>query len=106
MLIHTDLGTVGRRAQEKLQAAADRTGSRRGRRRRLGRPARRREDEDEALAAYNDRLAQLASGAARRGGTDERDRHPEPISDAPVDAPSGSASWWRPATSTARTRGG
>ena len=61
MLIHTDPGTVGRRAQEKLQAAGQTgpgpdgvaggasVGS-----------ARRREDEDDALAAYNDRLAALA----------------------------------------------
>jgi hypothetical protein len=64
MLIHTDPATVGRRAQEKLAAAragatgasadgaADLSGG-------TG-TVRHREDEDDALAAYNDRLATLA----------------------------------------------
>ena len=60
MLIHTDPDTVGRRAQRRLEttratdealgAAAPPAGV-----------ARRPEEEDEALAAYNDRLANLAS---------------------------------------------
>ncbi|HVX20792.1 MAG TPA: hypothetical protein VHB02_05555 [Acidimicrobiales bacterium] len=52
LLLHTDPDTVGRRAQAKL--APDRSGANPG-------PVRRREDEDEALAAYNDRLADLAT---------------------------------------------
>ena len=80
MLIHTDLDTVGRRAQEKLAVArrqaatADGTGQAAGQATTgdegdpttigpepLTGPVRRREDEDEALAAYNDRLADLAN---------------------------------------------
>lgn len=59
-LVHTDPEQVGRRAQERLRRApavarpapspGDTTA-----------PVRRREDEDEALAAYNDRLAELAT---------------------------------------------
>lgn len=68
-LVHTDPDTVGRRAQERL-VAADRgaeqgsgaTGGGAGAPDE-GQPARRREDEDEALAAYNDRLAELAARA-------------------------------------------
>ena len=58
MLIHTDPETVGRRAQLRMEAA-----------RAAGtddempaQPTRHREEEDEALAAYNDRLARLAGG--------------------------------------------
>lgn len=85
MLIHTDPDTVGRRAQEKLaaansptpnSAAADSaatdgptpsrttTGEAEGVGT-MGAPlpptARRRDEEDDALAAYNDRLADLAT---------------------------------------------
>jgi hypothetical protein len=51
-LIHTDFDTVGARAQQhaiesgEVEAPAE--------------PERRREEEDEELAAYNDRLAELA----------------------------------------------
>jgi hypothetical protein len=63
MLIHTDPETVGRRAQQRIEAEqrqeegieAEATGGGVP-----GQPHRRREEEDEALAAYNDRLAQLA----------------------------------------------
>jgi hypothetical protein len=61
-LIHTDPETVGRRAQERMAAAAQGesvAGSKDPSAPRQ--PARRREEEDEALAAYNDRLAELAS---------------------------------------------
>ena len=80
LLIHTDPDTVGRRAQEKLiaarrPAAPDDEAAPGG----AGTagdgatmaddvpvagadgPVRRREEEDEALAAYNDRLAELAA---------------------------------------------
>jgi len=52
--LHTDPETVGARAQRRLEAAV----------RQQGKPVaatRRREEEDEALAAYNDRLAELAA---------------------------------------------
>lgn len=54
-LVHTDPGTVGRAAQRRLAAlpqspVAAPAG-----------PVRHREDEDEALSAYNDRLAELAA---------------------------------------------
>jgi hypothetical protein len=79
-LVHTDPGTVGRQAQERMAAArAARSGTEppgtlathapaattAGPVPAAGSPVaasvRRREDEDEALAAYNDRLARLAS---------------------------------------------
>ncbi|MGH9088831.1 MAG: hypothetical protein ACRDYZ_12110 [Acidimicrobiales bacterium] len=63
-LVHTDPSTVGRQAQARLQAvqadAAASTGA-------VGSgmgataPVRRRDQEDDALAAYNDRLADLAT---------------------------------------------
>ncbi|MGH9082700.1 MAG: hypothetical protein ACRDY3_08590 [Acidimicrobiales bacterium] len=49
-LVHTDPSKVGRRAQERLKAAAPTAG-----------PERRRDEEDEELAAYNDHLAELAT---------------------------------------------
>ena len=54
-LIHTDPETVGARAQRRMEAARAKAGIP---------PAiaeRRREDEDPELAAYNDRLAELAA---------------------------------------------
>lgn len=85
-LLHTDPQTVGRRAQDRLRAAqasgaSPATGNSRASGAALttatgspavvvgapGTPAppsaavRRRDDEDEALAAYNDRLAELAT---------------------------------------------
>ncbi len=53
-LLHTDPENVGRRAQARLaaKAAADGTVP--------GAPQRHTEEEDDALAAYNDRLARLA----------------------------------------------
>lgn len=69
-LIHTDPDTVGRRAQDRM-AAATGTGDGEGRSEDAAaagggapvgqQPLRRREEEDEALAAYNDRLADLAA---------------------------------------------
>ncbi len=68
-LVHTDPDTVGRRAQERM-AAAGPTGRAQGSEDVTAagatvsaehQPLRRREDEDEALAAYNDRLAELAA---------------------------------------------
>jgi hypothetical protein len=56
-LVHTDPDTVGRRAQEKLLDARSEAGSTTPP---ATEPARRRESEDDALAAYNDRLADLA----------------------------------------------
>jgi DNA-binding transcriptional regulator of glucitol operon len=55
VLIHTDPETVGARAQRRLLAV-------RGPGNSAGSPPapRRREDEDEALSAYNDQLAALA----------------------------------------------
>lgn len=65
-LLHTDPDAVGRRAQERMAAAAQVSAQ-------AGtndadaavvdgqQPARRREEEDEALAAYNDHLAELAA---------------------------------------------
>ena len=54
--IHTDPETVGLRAQRRLEAAQAPVGA----------PAvatgRRYDDEDAELAAYNDRLAELAAG--------------------------------------------
>jgi len=90
LLLHTDPDTVGRRAQEKLAAqlaaeraaqlaaakvggpsgesSADPTAESTAAKAQAAAqaavemaPARRREDEDEALAAYNDRLADLAT---------------------------------------------
>ncbi len=55
-LVHTDPATVGRAAQARLARAT----SLRGDPLHAG-PVRRREDEDEELAAYNDRLARLAA---------------------------------------------
>lgn len=59
-LVHTDPGTVGRKAQERLAAASQGTGS--------GpeeiaptHHVRRREEEDPELAAYNDRLERIAA---------------------------------------------
>jgi hypothetical protein len=66
-LVHTDPDTVGRRAQERLVAASRGAGAGSGATGGSvdapddGQPARHREDEDEALAAYNDRLAELAA---------------------------------------------
>ncbi|MGH9006356.1 MAG: hypothetical protein ACRDV6_01370 [Acidimicrobiales bacterium] len=56
-LIHTDPDTVGARAQRRMQLARAKAGIE---------PAaaeRHREDEDAELAAYNDRLAELAAAA-------------------------------------------
>lgn len=56
-LLHTDFTAVGRRAQARMEAtpAGDEpAASSAGR-------VRRREDEDEELRAYNDRLAELAA---------------------------------------------
>ena len=55
MLIHTDYDNVGARAQRK---AARRQG--RGANETPPMPPRRIDEEDEELAAYNDRLAELA----------------------------------------------
>jgi hypothetical protein len=54
-LVHTDPATVGARAQRALASARAEQG--------LADPgpARRRDEEDEELAAYNDRLAALAA---------------------------------------------
>ena len=63
-LVHTDPEQVGRRAQERLRRVpavatpAAPAGS-------ATAPVRRREDEDEALTAYNDRLAELAAKGPR-----------------------------------------
>jgi len=54
-LIHTDPETVGARAQRRIAASRARAGVA------PQAPQRRREDEDEELAAYNDRLAALAA---------------------------------------------
>lgn len=53
-LVHTDPAVVGRSGQE-LALAADGTGTD------TAVPPRRREDEDDELRAYNDRLARLAA---------------------------------------------
>lgn len=53
-LIHIDPETVGRRAQEKLGAATGAGGE-------GTQPDRRREDEDDELAEYNDQLAALSA---------------------------------------------
>jgi hypothetical protein len=61
MLIHTDPGTVGRRAQQWLESKAPDAGG-------TGQPVappRRRDEEDEELAAYNDQLAELSSRGPR-----------------------------------------
>jgi DNA-binding transcriptional regulator of glucitol operon len=62
VLLHADPENVGRRAQEKLAAAAvladDGPGAAASA---AGVPVRNRDEEDEALAAYNDRLAELAA---------------------------------------------
>lgn len=57
MLVHTDPETVGRRAQQRMAAGDGPTAGPA----REPIPPRRREEEDEALAAYNDRLAELAT---------------------------------------------
>lgn len=57
-LVHTDPDTVGARAQRKIEQAQLKSGTT------PQRPQRRREEEDQELAAYNDRLAELAE----RGG--------------------------------------
>ena len=55
VLLHTDPETVGARAQRRARAeVGSEGGAPEG-------PERRREDEDEVLAAYNDRLAALAA---------------------------------------------
>lgn len=57
MLIHTDPRTVGRQAQQQLEALPPEEGG-------TGAPSlppRRLEEEDAELAAYNDRLAELSS---------------------------------------------
>jgi hypothetical protein len=63
MLIHTDPDTVGRRAQQKIEAARHSAAGDAGNREEAAPelPARRRDEEDEDLAAYNDRLAGLAA---------------------------------------------
>ncbi len=61
VLVHTDPDTVGARAQRAARVAAERSG-----RAPTEVNPRRRDEEDEALAAYNDRLAQLAAGDARK----------------------------------------
>jgi hypothetical protein len=65
-LVHTDPGTVGRRAQERMAAATamvEGAGAAGGASdaTRPAAPVRRRGDEDPELAAYNDRLARLAA---------------------------------------------
>jgi hypothetical protein len=52
--IHTDPDTVGARAQQHMREASELAGIA------PVTATRRREDEDEELAAYNDRLARLA----------------------------------------------
>lgn len=54
-LVHTDPETVGARAQRRMELARAKAG--------IAPPVaeRRREDEDPELAAYNDRLAELAA---------------------------------------------
>ncbi len=52
-LLHTDPDTVGARAQRRMEAERSVQ--------RPAAPVRRAEEEDEALAAYNDRLAELAT---------------------------------------------
>jgi hypothetical protein len=54
-LVHTDPDTVGARAQRRMEEARVRAGEV------APRPQRRRDEEDEELAAYNDRLARLAT---------------------------------------------
>jgi DNA-binding transcriptional regulator of glucitol operon len=54
-LIHTDPESVGARAQRRLREARQKAGVA------PAAPERRLEDEDPELAAYNDRLAQLAA---------------------------------------------
>jgi len=54
VLLHTDPDSVGARAQRRLEAQQAATGP-------PAVPVRRADDEDEALAAYNDRLAELAT---------------------------------------------
>jgi DNA-binding transcriptional regulator of glucitol operon len=62
MLVHTDPETVGRRAQQRIEQERRAAGIADG----GAEPARVRDEEDPALAAYNDRLAALA---ARGPGT-------------------------------------
>jgi len=54
-LIHTDPETVGARAQRRMEQARTRAGIA------PKAPQRHRDEEDEELAAYNDRLARLAA---------------------------------------------
>ncbi len=71
VLIHTDPETVGARAQRRMQAAAA-AATPTGATATPG-PVRRYEEEDEALAAYNDRLAALArSGQSKTWRSPER----------------------------------
>lgn len=68
MLIHTDPNTVGRRAQAWLESKAGRGDDQPGKGvapAAAAQPPRRREAEDEELAAYNDRLADLANRGPR-----------------------------------------
>jgi hypothetical protein len=58
VLIHTDPETVGARAQRRALAERRRSDPGAG----TG-PVRRREEEDAALSAYNDHLAELAASA-------------------------------------------
>jgi hypothetical protein len=53
VLLHTDPDSVGARAQRRIEAQQAVTGP--------PVPVRRVDEEDEALAAYNDRLAELAA---------------------------------------------
>ena len=62
-LVHTEPGAVGRRAQARMAAAEgtpDGTPAATP-----SQPVRHREEEDPALAAYNDRLARLAAGGPK-----------------------------------------
>jgi hypothetical protein len=65
-LVHTDPGTVGRRAQQRLATSTSTATPATGAPSEPGpavpaRPVRRREDEDPELAAYNDRLERLSA---------------------------------------------
>jgi hypothetical protein len=55
-MLHTDPESVGARAQQRAVEAAEREGAPQG-----SHAVRRREQEDETLAEYNDQLARLAS---------------------------------------------
>lgn len=65
ILVHTDPDTVGARAQRRAQADAGATGTTLRAVAGPATPERRRDQEDEALAAYNDRLAALAASGAK-----------------------------------------